>query len=331
MSLTRTLSERLSAVALAVPLVLAACAAPASSPTADAAAPSSSTAAGDFPRTITHAAGETTIPAQPERVVVLDTGELDSMVALGIVPVGAVRAPVEDGLLDYLAPEVEGTTELVGTIDEPNLEQIAALEPDLILSSMLRHEDIYDELSQIAPTVFTETVGVVWKENLAVHAEAVGMEEQAARLLADYEERAAQLAETLEADLGELPEVSVVRFLPGETRLYQKANFIGTVLQDTGLRRPESQDVDDFALVISEEQIEQADGDVIFVTWYGPAEETTQSAFTENPLWDTLSAVEAGRVYEVPDDTWMLGIGIGAAGIVLDELETHLADAYGTE
>jgi ABC-type Fe3+-citrate transport system substrate-binding protein len=52
--------------------------------------------------------GETEIPDRPERVVVLDTGELDSMVALGIVPVGAVRAPVEEGLLDYLAPAIEG-------------------------------------------------------------------------------------------------------------------------------------------------------------------------------------------------------------------------------
>ena len=83
--------------------------------------------------------------------------------------------------------------------------------------------------------------------------------------------------------------------------------------------------------MISDEQIEQADGDVIFVTWYGPAEETTQSAFTENPLWETLTAVEEGRVYEVPDDTWMLGIGIGAATIVLDELEAYLSDAYRAE
>lgn len=327
MTATPTLLARFGSVLLALPLALAACAAPTPTPTQDVPA-SSSAAAGDFPRTITHAAGETTIPTRPERVVVLDTGELDSMVAMGIIPVGAVRAPVDDGLLDYLAPELEGTTELVGTIDEPNLEQIAALQPDLILSSMLRHEEIYDELSQIAPTVFTETVGVVWKENFAVHAEAVGLDEEAAQMLADYEARAAEVADSLEADLGELPEISIVRFLPGETRLYQKANFIGTVLEDTGLPRPESQDVDDFALVISEEQIELADGDVIFVTWYGPAEETSQAAFTENPLWGTLSAVEAGRVYEVPDDTWMLGIGIGAANVVLDELESHLADAY---
>lgn len=323
---SRPLHPRHAVLAVfAMALVLAACSAPAAPP--GTAAPSRSAATGgDFPRTISHAAGETTIPQPPDRVVVLDTGELDSMVALGIVPVGAVRAPVEDGLLDYLAPELGGVTELVGTIDEPNLEQIAALEPDLILSSVLRHEDIYDELSQIAPTVFTETVGVAWKENLAVHAEAIGQEERAAEMLADYEARAAQLGERLEAELGELPTISVVRFLPGETRLYQKANFIGTVLEDVGLPRPESQDVDEFALVISEEQIELADGDVIFVTSYGPAEETFEGEFTDNPLWERLSAVQADRVFEVPDDTWMLGIGIGAAGVVLDDLERHLVD-----
>jgi iron complex transport system substrate-binding protein len=310
-------------------LLLVACAPSNGTPGTDATTPAAESTAGTgdasaFPRTVSHFMGETEIPEAPERVVVLDTGELDSMVALGIIPVGAVRAPVEDGLLDYLAPRLDGVTELVGTIDEPNLERIAALDPDLILSSALRHEDLYDELSQIAPTVFTETVGVVWKENFALHAEAVGLEEEAAEMLAAYEERAAALAQGLTDELGELPAVSIVRFLPGETRLYQKASFIGTVLEDVGLPRPESQDVDDFALVISEEQIELADGDVIFVTSYGPAEESTQGEFTTNPLWDRLTAVQAGQVYEVPDDTWMLGIGVGAANVVLDDLERRL-------
>lgn len=73
-----------------------------------------------------------------------------------------VKAPVQDGLLSYLADDV-ADVELVGEIGEPNLEQIAALEPDLILGSELRVADFYDELSAIAPTVFTETVGVAWR------------------------------------------------------------------------------------------------------------------------------------------------------------------------
>ncbi|MGH2381203.1 MAG: ABC transporter substrate-binding protein [Candidatus Limnocylindria bacterium] len=313
---------------LGLVLLLVACAPAVDDGTAQSPSPTASASgAAAPPRTIEHAMGDTTIPEQPERVVVLDTGELDSMVALGIVPVGAVRAPVQDGLLDYLQGETQGVTELVGTIDEPNLEQIAALQPDLIVSSQLRHEDLYDELSQIAPTVFTETVGVVWKENFLVHAEAVGLEAEAEQMLADYEARADDLGARLEDELGALPAVSIVRFLPGETRLYQRASFIGTVLDDVGLPRPESQDADDFALVISEEQIALADGDVIFVTSYGPTDESTQPEFTSNPLWDNLGAVEAGQVYEVPDDTWMLGIGIGAANIVLDDLERYLVSA----
>lgn len=278
-----------------------------------------------FPRTVEHAMGETEIPEQPERIVVLDTGELDSAVALGVVPVGAVRAPVEDGFLDYLQDETT-ETELVGTIADVNLEAVAALRPDLILSSKTRHEDLYDELSGIAPTVFTEAVGVVWKENLLVHAEALGLEEAAGELLADYEARAGDLAAALRDERGDLPTISMVRFLPGETRLYQKASFIGTVLDDVGLPRPPSQDVEDFAATISAEQLEMADADMIFTTHYGPADDTTKSELTNNPLWGELGAVQAGDVYEVPDDHWMLGIGIGAANLVLDDIGTLLLE-----
>lgn len=308
-------------------LLLAACGDD-SSPESSSGSPSASASSADhdFPRTINHVMGETEIPAKPERVVVLDTGELDSVTAFGITPVGAVRAPVEDGLLDYLEADTEGT-ELVGTIEEVNLEAVAALRPDLILSSKLRHEDIYDELSQIAPTVFTETVGVVWKDNLAVHAEALGFEEDAERMLAEYESRAESLGAALEQERGALPTISMVRFLPGATRLYQKASFIGTVLEDIGLPRPPSQDVDDFAAEISAEQLGQADADVIFTTHYGPADETTRGELTGNPLWENLSAVAAGDVYEVPDDYWMLGIGIQAATKVLDDIEQLLVDS----
>src|SRR5687768_5119131 len=108
--------------------------------------------------------GSTEIPSPPERVVVLDTGELDSLVALGVTPVGAVSTDVATGFLSHLQEPAEGVQE-VGTIGEPNLEAIAAAQPDLILSSKVRHEALYDELSQIAPTVFAETVGAVWKDN----------------------------------------------------------------------------------------------------------------------------------------------------------------------
>lgn len=272
-------------------------------------------------RTVTHARGSTEVPADPQRVVVLDLGELDSALALGVTPVGAVRAPVNSGLLSYLQ-EQAGDIELVGEIGEPSLEQIAALEPDLILGSELRVADFYDDLSAIAPTVFTETVGVAWKDNLAVHAEALGRQDEASELLAAYEQRAEQVGVAVD----DAVQASVVRFVPGEIRLYAKASFIGTVLEDVGIARPPVQDVEEFDVVVSAERIDEAVGDVVFVGTYGDPAETDGPAVLGGPLWQRLPAVQAGDVHEVDDDVWFLGTGVGAAELVLDDLERVLPE-----
>ena len=274
-------------------------------------------------RTVEHAMGETEVRGTPERIVVLDTGELDSAMTLGVKPVGSVEAIEGLGLPSYL--EDTGGIENVGTIEEPNLEKIATLEPDLILSSRLRHEQVYDQLSRIAPTVFTETTGVTWKQNFEKHAEAMNREAEAGRIMDDYGRRMEDFKNAMGGRLGET-EVSVVRFLPGETRVYQKESFIGTVLEDAGLPRPPSQDVDDFAILnASEEEIPEMDGDAIFVTVYGAPEDSTEEEITSDPLWQRLEAVRQDRVYEVPDDLWMLGIGPTAAEGVVDDLEKNLA------
>ena len=266
--------------------------------------------------------GETEVEGTPGRVVVLDTGELDSAMSLGVTPVGAVEAVEGLGLPSYL--EGTGEIENVGTIEEPNLEKIATLEPDLILSSKLRHGSIYGQLSQIAPTVFTKTTGVTWKANLEKHAEAMNRTGEAEKVMDGYEKRLGDFGNAMGDRLGET-EVSVVRFLPGETRIYQKASFVGTVLEDAGLPRPPSQDVDEFAILnASEEAIPDMGGDEIFVTAYGPEEETTRERITSDPLWQKLDAVREGRVHEVSDDLWMLGIGPTAAEGVVDDLERRL-------
>ncbi|CCF84680.1 Periplasmic binding protein (fragment) [Nitrolancea hollandica Lb] len=275
-------------------------------------------------RVVTHAMGETTVPANPQRVVVLDTGELDSALALGIKPVGAVSAFQGGSFPSYLSDKTEGITS-VGTIQQPNLEAIAALKPDLILSSKLRHEAIYPQLSQIAPTVFTESVGVTWKENFKTHAEALGKTAEADRMLADYTKRLDQF----KAAMGDrLPEtqVSIVRFLPGEVRIYLKKSFIGTILSDAGLPRPPAQDKDEFADKVTKERIPDMDGSVIFTTSYGPSDKTAMAEFTADPLWSQLNAVQQGKVYQVSDDYWMLGIGILAANQVVDDLNQHFIE-----
>jgi iron complex transport system substrate-binding protein len=326
------LGPRLSIVVLGcllLPLLLACGSSPSTPATESRSAETSiAAAASTMPldqseRIITHAMGKTTVPANPRRVIVLDTGELDSVLALGVTPIGAVEALAGAGYPLYLGKKTVGIP-IVGTIAEPNLEAIITLKPDLIISNKVRHENIYPQLSQIAPTVFAERVGVSWKENFKLHAEALGKTAEAAQIEAAYQAHIDRLRQVLGQP--EQINVSVLRFLEGQVRQYQRGSFIGTILDDVGVTRPSQQQLTDKTWTeLNQELIPQLDVDALFISSYGPAEKTPLSRFRSDPLWQQLKVVQQNRVYEVADDHWMLGLGYLAAEYVLDDLSRYLA------
>jgi iron complex transport system substrate-binding protein len=276
--------------------------------------------AGEFPRTIEHAMGETEIDAEPKRVVVLDVGELDNVVSLGVEPVGWAPTEGSDGIPSYLKKDA-GSPKDVGTINALNLEAIANLKPDLILGSELRSAKLYPQLSKIAPTVFSIRPGFTWKENYLLNAAALDKTAEAETQLAAYEKKAKALGDELGSDK---PAVTMLRYLPGMIRLYAKASFIGTILDDVGIPRPKNQQINDLAAEISPEKIDEADADWIFTGVYGDAKKTDRATAEDNPLWKKLGAVRDGRAKNVPDETWYLGLGVTAADEVLGDLEGYL-------
>jgi iron complex transport system substrate-binding protein len=281
-----------------------------------AAVTTAATTATSGERLIKHAKGETKVPANPQRVVVLDSGELDTVLTLGVKPVGAVTDAEGGEFQAYLKDKTDGITK-VGTISQPNLEKIASLKPDLILSSKIRHDAIYTQLSQIAPTVFAETVGVAWKENFMLDAEALNKTAEAA-----YDQRMTEFKAKLGSKLANT-RVSIVRVLSDRYRLMMNASFIGTVLKDAGLPRVASQDQNKFTEEVNLERVADMDGDVIFITRYRN-DEAHYKELINSPLWQNLSAVKANKVYEVPDDIWMLAIGMTGANLVIDDLYKYL-------
>nr|BBH85591.1 iron siderophore-binding protein [Thermosporothrix sp. COM3] len=274
-------------------------------------------------RVIKHAMGETKVPAHPKRVVVLDTGELDAAISLGIKPVGAVTSPQakDQTFLSYLGDQTKGITS-VGTLSQPNLEKIMSLNPDLILSNKFRHEKLYDQLSQIAPTVFSENVGPTWKENLKLFADALNRMDEYNKLMDAYNKRLADFKQKM-GDKLEKTHVSVVRTMPDRVRLYLNGVFLGIVLKDAGLPRTKIQDSPKkFIEMTSFERIKDMDGDVIFTMHYGSDQKLKE--LTSQPQWKELNAVKNGRVYEVSDDIWALGMSMGAANKIIDDLYTYL-------
>ncbi|MGP3685637.1 ABC transporter substrate-binding protein [Streptomyces sp. IBSNAI002] len=277
-------------------------------------------AAGQFPRTVTHAMGSTELKAAPKRVVVLDVGELDNVVSLGMQPVGYAPSEGDEGIPEYLKKDA-GDPKSVGTINSLNLEAINALKPDLILGSQLRAADKYDALSKIAPTVFSLRPGFPWKENYLLNAAALDKTAEAKAKLDAYQAKAAELG----TDLGEKkPTVTMLRYMPGKTRLYAGASFIGTVLKDSGIPRPQNQQVEDLAVEISPERMDEAAADWIFTGVYGAKDKTKRDSAEANPLWKNLGAVQQGHAKDVPDETWYLGLGVTAADKVLDDLRGFL-------
>jgi iron complex transport system substrate-binding protein len=272
---------------------------------------------GVFPRTVTHARGATRLETRRARVVVLDTGELDDVLSLGVTPVGIASPNGE--IPSYLQPKVAGVSN-IGSLDGLRLEAVAALRPDLILGSRLRVDELYDQLTAIAPTVLSIRPGFPWKENLLLAGAALGEETRATELLNDYQRR----ADELRGSLPSTPSISLLRFMPGRIRLYGNLSFIGVILQDVGLPRPAIQNIDELATEISQERISEADGDRVFYSSYGPREGTAEGAVVGNELWHRLGAVQRGAARPVDDEVWFLGLGPAGASLVLDDLREFL-------
>lgn len=132
---------------------------------------------------IEHALGEVTIKGVPEKAVVLDYGALDALDALGIDIVGL---PKDGALPEYLNKFSDDKYASVGSIKEPNLEAINELKPDVIFMAG-RMEDYYDQLSEIAPTIYVDSDGANYIEsftkNMKIFGEIFDVEDKANKLI----------------------------------------------------------------------------------------------------------------------------------------------------
>lgn len=274
---------------------------------------------------VEHAMGTATIEGEPERIVVLTNHGTEALLSMGVTPVGAVQSWTGDPWYEHISADMEGV-EVVGTESEINLEAIAALEPDLIIGNKMRQEEHYQALNAIAPTVFEETLRGDWKVNFELISKAINKEEKGQEVLDAYNERVAALTEKLGDKID--TKVSMVRFMPDDVRIYHKDSFSGIILEEIGLARPESQDVDDFAAQgVTKERIEEMDGDVIFYFTYQNEQKEGQQAedaWVKDPIWNNLKAVQEGKAYEVSDTIWNTAGGVMAANLMLDDLEEKL-------
>ncbi len=233
-----------------------------------------------FPVTIGHAYGETTIPAEPLRVVTWGWANEDAVIALGVIPVGMPFQSYGGGdngihpwIEDALAAAGGDAPVILSSSEGPPVEQIAALQPDLIIAAYSGiTEDQYELLSGIAPTIAYSGApwSTSWQDLTTIVGTALGKEDEASTLVADTTAWVA-------AEFAKYPELSEVTFASandydGSMAVYAPLDARMKFLTDFGMTLNPSvaalaPNEDAFYYSLSYELFDQLEAD-IFVTYY---------------------------------------------------------------
>lgn len=162
-----------------------------------------------FPVTVTHTSGTARIERPPTRVVALGPHALDLLLSLGVQPVGYGEAaqlgvtnygsPIRQ--IRYLGSRVTGQPVNVGDRFKPNLEVVAALNPDLIVGEHYAAA-AYPALNRTAPTLLFHGIHTGdWQKSLPALARALGREKRARDVLRRHERLITQARAALPAPL----------------------------------------------------------------------------------------------------------------------------------
>ena len=302
-------------------------------PTTPATIPTPAPTATPGPRVIQHLGGETEIDGTPERVVALAPVVYESMMALDIKPVAATlfgsggpNQPLQE-VPPYLTEQLAGIT-LVGERNEPNLEAILAVGPDLIIG-WDRNIKVYDALSRIAPSVILDRCEENcsreqqwWRASLTTMGQVFGQEEAAQQKIAEYEEHAAAAKETLRESVGD-ETVLLMRVLAKGFRVHGPTHStMGHVLyDDLGLQLPPGIPQDWGAVFVPMERLVDIDPDHLFLM---KGNQERLQELLEGPIWNNLTAVKNNRVYEV-DLYWIRGHGWFGKMAIVDDAVRLLA------
>ncbi len=272
---------------------------------------------------VTHQLGETTVQKNPQTVVVFDFGVLDTLDKLGVEIAGVPQASVPSYLSKYAGePYVN-----VGSLKEPDFETIYGLQPDLIIISG-RQLEMYEELSEIAPTIF---LGVdqanymeSFKSNATILGQIFGQEAVVEEELAKIEEGIAVLNDTMSASE---EKGLIVLVTGGKISAYGPGSRFGVIHDVFGVK-PVDENIDaaTHGMSVSFEYIMEQNPDYLFVVdrdaVVGDAEASAAAAVLDNELVNSTKAAQKDQIVYLDPDFWYLsGGGLVSVSEMVREIE----------
>lgn len=270
---------------------------------------------------------ELEVPYNPQRIAILDMAVLDMLDNwdLGSRVVGMPKSSKIDYLMDY-----NNNDDIVnlGTLKEVDMEALMASEPDLIFIGG-RLSSQYDELSKIAPVVYTSTdyeAGMLQsvKNNASMIATIFGAEEKAAEQLAGFDSRVETLKQAAEGRTAVIGMVTSSNFntLGDGSRCSLIGNEVGFTNLANNVDSTHGNE-SSFELLVN------LNPDYIFVLDRDSAINTEGAQLAQeimdNELVQKTTAYQNGNIVYLTPTVWYLAEGgITSTDVMLRDLEAGL-------
>lgn len=258
--------------------------------------------------TVKHELGEAKVKANPKKVVVFDMGILDTLDKLGVEVAGVPQ----ESLPEYLSKYEDSKYTNVGGLKEPDLEAISELAPDVIFISG-RQSAAYEDLSEIAPTVY---VGVdttkymdSFKQNMELVGQIFGKEDAVKKELASIDDTITALNDKAKAVEGKS---LVVLVNDGSVSAYGSGSRFGIIHDVFGLAQAdENIEASTHGQSISFEYIADKNPEYLFVVDRGAVVggESSAAKVLDNELVNGTDAAKDGHIIYLNPNYWYLSGG----------------------
>lgn len=276
---------------------------------------------------ITHAKGETTVPVNPQRVVVLDTASLDSLTHLQFpvvaVPQDSVTYP------DFMQKYASADYQSAGTLFEPNYEKLSQLNPDLIITGG-RARDAYPELAKLAPTIdiSLDTADVLSSLHTQVTTLGTiyGQQDKAAQVWQQF----AQKVDDVKAKTKDTGTAMVLMVVGGRISAYGSGSRFGFIFDGLGFPPAVAlENRGNHGNPMSFELLLEANPDWLFVLSRDQAIGTeganTAAQVLDNALVKQMSASKNNRIVYLDSSSVYIAGGLQTYYKMMDMIEKALA------
>ena len=271
-------------------------------------------------KTIVHDFGTTELKKAPKRIVILDNLYGEILDPLDITPVGATTGQADSQEFSTLFKKQYKDAKVVsvGWQANPDLDKISELKPDLILMTG-EQEDLYDELSEIAPTVGYQ---INTDENWDYHetslkvAEIFDKRDEMKKDLDRVDAREAVFAENVKAKFGN-QKLMYLRVTDSDIRYYAYGHF-GYLYDTYKFNRAETFNPDDMFQVIDPDKLKDINPDLLIVQ--ADSQELLDNKLKNTPVWSSLKAVQNNKVIYADYSTYMLGFGIVSQEAIMKQI-----------